>query len=154
MSKSNGNGKNGKGVPRGPRIKVEDFIIAWQQSESVEAVAKTFGKTSLQSLKSKAAFLRKKEIPLKKFPSARAARLNVPALKKLAAESLPKSKSKQFLKSQTDNWMRALKLALDDDEHDRLRMFCWLVSEAEWCRAIADMIQRGTAVRRKRCAIH
>lgn len=70
-------------------IPAEKFIRVWQSSTSNKQAAATLG-MSRSVCTQRAYYLRKKGIPLQKFPALMPARLDYRALAKLAASIKPK----------------------------------------------------------------
>jgi len=83
-------------MAKGTRIRIaaENFIETWQKAGSPLDVAKALG-TKIQSVKSRAAYYRKKGIGLKRFASSgRGAQpLDVSKLDKLAKSLAPKGEA-------------------------------------------------------------
>lgn len=72
-------------------VKIDNtqFVTEWQKSDSVNSVAKVFG-VDAGRIRVKAAFLRTKGVGLKKFPSARGAKVDYTGLAALAKSLAPK----------------------------------------------------------------
>lgn len=71
---------------RKPKVSNEDFVVAWQRGESIDAVAKALG-CHVSGVRGRANRLRKAGVPLKEFPRGRQ-RIDVQALKALALRTV------------------------------------------------------------------
>jgi hypothetical protein len=68
-------------------VSTEEFIKAWQTSATTAEVCKKTGQTN-SAASSRARLLRKIGIPLKKMRMGRTAKMDLEAMKKLAADCL------------------------------------------------------------------
>lgn len=78
----------GKNKATNPAIAPEDFVRAWQTSETIQQVKEKLGQSDRpnKSFHVRASHFRKKGIPLKRYSSRSVNKMDVEALKKLAED--------------------------------------------------------------------